>query len=155
MGLMHEAGRSTPQQERYGMSAMTAEEMDAFLRRSLVAVLTTIGPEGELHSTPVWFEYEDGRFYFWVGEDSVKARHIRHNRSIAACIATHEEPYQYVSVAGNAVMTKENVRSRASSICRRYYPDQAAQAFVEADLAPGDSLIVTLIPSTVVTEREA
>ena len=137
------------------MPEMTLEEMNAFLRRPLVAVLTTVRPGGQLHSTPVWFEFENGKFYFWVGEDSVKGKNMRRNPSISVCIATHEEPYQYVSAAGRGVITKQDLAARCSSICRRYYSDESARAFVEADLASGNSIIVTLVPTELSTESAA
>ena len=71
------------------LPSMSRAEIDEFLQRPLVAVLTTVRPDGALHSTPVWFEYEAGIFYFWIGSNSVKAGNIRGNSEASACIATH------------------------------------------------------------------
>jgi PPOX class probable F420-dependent enzyme len=134
---------------------MKQEELAAFLRRPLVAVLTTVRSDGTLQSTPVWFEYEDGTFYFWVGADSVKARNVRVNQEASVCIATQLEPYQYVSAEGLCEISIEDVAGRCLSICRRYYSEEAAQAFVKEDLLTGDSVILVLKPRRIISERNA
>ena len=134
---------------------MNPEELDAFLQRPLVAVVKTVLPDGALHSTPVWFEYEAGTFYFWVGSDSAKARNIRENPEASVCIATQEEPYQYVSIEGPCEIRMQEVAKRCLSICRRYYAEEAAQAFVKADLLAGDSVILVMKPRRLMSERSA
>jgi PPOX class probable F420-dependent enzyme len=134
---------------------MSRKEMEAFLRRPLVAVLTTVAQDGSLHSTPVWFEYGDDKFFFWIGSDSVKARNIRGNPEASVCIATEDEPYQYVSAAGQCEIQKHDITGRCLSICRRYYSEGAAQAFVKEDLATGDSVILVLKPRRLVSEYSA
>jgi PPOX class probable F420-dependent enzyme len=137
------------------LSKMNPEELAAFLRRPLVAVLTTVRPDGRLHATPVWFEYEGGRFYFWVGADSVKMKDIRKHPEAAVCIATQEEPYQYVSAQGPCEVHSESVADRCLSICRRYYAEDAARAFVKEDLRTGDSVILVLKPRQIISEQSA
>jgi general stress protein 26 len=106
-----------------------------------------------LHSTPVWFEYEAGTFYFWVGSDSVKARNVRLNPEISVCIATQQEPYQYVSAEGPCEIKAEDIVERCLSICGRYYTEEAAEAFVKEDLLAGDSFILVLHPRRLMSER--
>jgi PPOX class probable F420-dependent enzyme len=134
---------------------MNSEELVAFLRRPLVAVLTTVCPDGALHSTPVWFEYDDGLFYFWVGSDSVKARNIRMNPQASFCIATQDEPYQYVSAEGSCEIRTDGVADRCLSICRRYYTEDAARVFVKEDLRTGDSVVLVMKPRRITSERSA
>jgi nitroimidazol reductase NimA-like FMN-containing flavoprotein (pyridoxamine 5'-phosphate oxidase superfamily) len=134
---------------------MSRAEIDQFLQRPLVAILTTMRPDGTLHSTPVGFEYEDGKFYFWIGSNSVKAGNIRGNTEASVCIATHAEPYQYVSAYGSCEISEGDIAGRCLSICRRYYTEEAAQAFVKEDLRSGDSLILAMAPRGMLSERSA
>jgi PPOX class probable F420-dependent enzyme len=134
---------------------MRPAEVEAFLARPLVAVLSTASAHGSLHSAPVWFEYEHGRFYVWTGSNSVKAKNLRVNPRASLCIATHEQPYQYVSAEGPCELTTEGLRARCLSICRRYYSETAAGAFVEEDLRTGDSVIVVITPARVLSESSA
>jgi general stress protein 26 len=94
-------------------------------------------------------------FYFWVGADSVKAIDARANPTASVCIATHDEPYEYVSAEGHCEVSTIGVAERCLSICRRYYPEDEAQAFVKEDLLAGDSVILILRPRTTVSESSA
>lgn len=137
------------------MPRMSPEELDAFLQRPLIAVLTTVRADLSLHSTPVWFEYEDGIFYFWVGSESVKARNVWRNPEASVCIATQSEPYQYVSAEGPCEFQTHELAARCLSICRRYYSEESAQAFVKEDLLTDDSLILAMRPRRILSERSA
>ena len=137
------------------MPRMTPSQLDAFLARPLVAVLTTLLPDGALHSTPVWHEYDEGKFYVWVGSHSVKARNVARHGSASLCVATHEQPYQYVSAEGPCAIVTHDLAERCLSICRRYYSEAAAQAFVREDLLSGDSVILVLTPRKLLSERSA
>jgi PPOX class probable F420-dependent enzyme len=137
------------------LTEMTRTELNAFLKRPLVAVLTTVRPAGTLHSTPVWFEFEDETFYFWVSGESVKAISARANPTASVCIATHDEPYQYVSAEGHCEVSTVGVEDRCLSICSRYYPADEARAFVSEELLAEDSVILILHPRTIMSERSA
>ena len=134
---------------------MTPAQLDEFLQRLLLAVLSTQRPDGTLHSTPVRFEYEHGTFFFWVGAKSVKGRNLMRNSEVSACIATQSEPYPYVSASGACEIEHGDIRERCLSICRRYYSEARARAFVAEDLSPGDSRLVLLKPSRLFSEYAA
>ncbi|HLF76602.1 MAG TPA: PPOX class F420-dependent oxidoreductase [Dehalococcoidia bacterium] len=134
---------------------MTREELQRFLDRPLVAVLSTLRPDGSPHSAPVWYEFQNGRFYFWTGENSVKGRNLRQRPMASVCIPTQEEPYQYVTAQGSCELTKDGLEGRCLSIARRYYDEERAQGFVREDLASGGSLIVVMTPAKIVSERSA
>jgi PPOX class probable F420-dependent enzyme len=134
---------------------MKDEELNVFLQRPLIAVLTTVRSDGALHSTPVWFEYEAGNFYFWVGEGSVKAQNVRKRAEASVCIATQAEPYQYVTAEGPCEIRSGDIAQRCLSICRRYYAEEAALAFVQQDLLSGDSVILIMKPRRLMSESQA
>jgi PPOX class probable F420-dependent enzyme len=108
-----------------------------------------------LHSTPVWFEYEGGAFYFWLDRHSVKGRNLTRDPEVAVCIATSTEPYQYVSASGTAELATTDSPDRCFSITRRYYDEPRARAFVKEDMATPGSLLLVLRPRRVVSERAA
>ena len=137
------------------MPSMSQREMEAFLRQPRVAVFSTVRPDGTLHSAPVWFEYEQGKFYFWTGSTSVKARNIERHAETSACIATHDEPYRYVSAGGPVETIAGDIADRCLSICRRYFSEERARAFVQDDLIAADSVILVMTPRTLVTENSA
>jgi PPOX class probable F420-dependent enzyme len=134
---------------------MSAEEMESFLARPLVAVLTTLKPDGSPTASPVWYEFDGGIFYFWIGAGSAKARNIRSNARAAVCIASHEEPYQYVVAEGTCVIRETEVPARCYSISRRYYGVTRGAEFARKDLESGDAIVVALIPDHLITESSA
>jgi PPOX class probable F420-dependent enzyme len=137
------------------MARMSREELEAFLSRPHIAVLTTIRPDGSLHSTPVWYEYLEGRFYFWSDLDSVKVKDLAQNPFASVCVATRAEPYQYVSAEGPCEMTKDGLAERCLSICRRYYSEEAAKEFVDADLRQHDTTLLIMTPRRLMSEDSA
>jgi PPOX class probable F420-dependent enzyme len=134
---------------------MTPDQLGAFLNRPLVAVLSTRRPDGMLHSAAVWYEYSGGRFYFWTGENSVKIRNLRKRPEASVCIATHDEPFQYVSAQGRCELTKAGLRERSLSIAKRYYSEERARSFVAEDLARGRSILAVLTPERMASEQSA
>lgn len=137
------------------MARMTREELESFLGRPYIAVLTTLRPDGSLHSTPVWYEYVEGRFYFWSDMDSVKTKDLTQNPIASVCVATQSEPYQYVSAEGPCEITKDGLRDRCLSICRRYYSESAAKEFVDTDLREHNSTLLIMTPRRLISENSA
>lgn len=136
------------------MPAMTATELREFLSQPLVAVLSTLRPNGSLHAAPVWFEYENERFFVWTDAASVKVRNLTANPTASLCVATHTEPYQYVSAEGPCTIASDGLRPRALSIARRYQGDERGAAFVQETLSDGSVLIV-MSPARISTETSA
>jgi len=58
-------------------NAMTRDEIAAFLQRPITAAVATICADGIPHLTPIWFGYEDGRFFLLIG---ARRRHLRNLR---------------------------------------------------------------------------
>ncbi len=136
------------------MPPMTPDEMAAFLQLPLVATFSTCGPDGAPRVSPVWFQFEAGRFYVWSDLSTVKVHNVQRDPRIALCIATHEEPYRYVIARGRCVLHGGDIYDRALAITTRYWgPERGAEY---ARLArQGDSVILEIAPDVLQTERSA
>lgn len=134
---------------------MTDQELTEFLRRPLVVGFTTIRQDGSPQVSPVWYEYDERKFYCWVDADSVKARNIRRDPHVALCIATHDEPYKYVLVEGICEIVHDGVARRARSISTRYYGDQRGREFSREIMESGHSVILEVTPTRLLTESSA
>ena len=137
------------------MPQMTHEEMVEFLQRPLVVSFTTVRPDGSPHTTPIWYEYDVGRFYCFASGESVKARNVRRDSRVALCIAIHNEPYQYVLAEGTCDLVSEGVAERAYSISTRYYGEERGREFARGILAEGKAMFFVLAPSKLRTENVA
>ena len=125
------------------------------MQRPLVLIFTAIRPDGTPHVTPIWYEYDRSTFYCWVGAETVKVGHVRANPNVGLCIATHDEPYQYVLAEGTCDVVTEGVEARARSIARRYYGEGRGDRFAEENLASSAGVLLVVTPTRMVTESAA
>jgi PPOX class probable F420-dependent enzyme len=139
----------------YEMTAMSPEELEKFLARPLVAILTTLRPDGSPHLAPIWYEYADGVFYFWTAANSVKVRNLRRQPRAVVCVASHEEPYQYVIAEGDCVVSDSELPRRCYSISQRYYGEARGSEFARRDLQHNSSVVLVLTPDRLITESAA
>ena len=51
--------------------------VDEFLRRTLVAVISTVDNSGRPRSAPIWYHWEDGAAYMFTGRNTLKWRNIQ------------------------------------------------------------------------------
>ena len=137
------------------MPAMTQKELVEFLERPLVVSFTTINSDGSPQVTPLWYEYDQGKFYCWASSTSVKVRNIKNNRHVALCIATHDKPYKYVLAGGTSEVTRQGVEERAYSIRTRYYGQERGKKFTEETLTTGNSVLLVVSPEKLLTESAA
>lgn len=137
------------------MPSMTQQELEEYLRRPLVVTFTTIRPDGSPHVTPIWYEYDGGKFYCWVGADTIKVRNIRHDPHVALCIATHDHPYKYVIVNGSCEISHDGVAERARSIAVRYYGEERGARFASETYRDGEAVLLVVTPTRMLTENAA
>ena len=124
------------------MPTMTREELEIFLQRPLVVSFATVRPDGSPHVTPIWYEYDNGQFYFFVGAATVKARNLQGDQRVALCIATHDEPYEYVVAEGTCEVLREQVAPRIRSISVRYRGQERGDRFAQEIIDARDSVVL-------------
>lgn len=66
------------------------------------AHVATIGPDGQPHSSPVWFEWDGVHLIFTIDEKSQRAKNLRRNPKVAISIIDPEDSYRYVELRGGA-----------------------------------------------------
>jgi PPOX class probable F420-dependent enzyme len=81
-------------------------ERERFLRGRHVAVLVTLGPDGEPVPTPIWFLYRDGRFYFRTEVNAIKVKNIQRDARVSVCVQEERAPYKAVIAHGKAQLEK-------------------------------------------------
>lgn len=123
---------------------MTEKERQEFLAEPHIGVLSvSAGDDRPPHTTPVWYGYEPGGsitfFTGTPGRNSRKAGLIETAGVLSLTAQREVFPYKYVTVEG-AVVGSESPPSAEQmlTIVGRYLPEEAAQRFVEVELAhPG------------------
>lgn len=74
------------------------------LRTDLVVWLTTVSPEGQPQTSPVWFLWADGGFWILSQPGATKVRNLRANPRVSLTLRTDETAASYVTFEGTATL---------------------------------------------------
>ena len=128
---------------------LTEQERQAFLAEPHVGVLSVASDDDRPPLTvPVWYGYRPGsNISFFTGTQGRKARKtglIRKAGVLSLSVQREEFPYKYVTVEGTVVQVdRPPSAEQMLAIARRYLPEEAARAFVTAELGhPGTELVL-------------
>ena len=110
---------------------MTAEERDAFLAESNVAVLATVDRRGRAHAAPIWYLYDDGVFVMSTGRGSQKHRNIEANPEVTLVVDQRTLPYYAVMARGAAEIGPPISNDDRLRLVRRYLNEEQARRYME------------------------
>lgn len=77
----------------------THEDLVAWDTKSFAHVATS-GPDGEPHSSPVWFEWDGTHIKFSLTKSRQKYRNLQRDKRIAFSIMDPENSYRYLEIRG-------------------------------------------------------
>ncbi len=128
---------------------LTEQERQDFLAEPRVGVLSVAGDDGRPPLTaPTWYGYRPGgEITFFTGTQGRQARKtalIERAGVVSLCVQRAEFPYKYVTVEGTVIRAdRPPSAEQMLAIARRYLPEEAARAFVTAELErPGTELVL-------------
>jgi nitroimidazol reductase NimA-like FMN-containing flavoprotein (pyridoxamine 5'-phosphate oxidase superfamily) len=128
--------------------AELTDELRAFLHERRYAVLAT-HEAGGIHLTPIWFLFEDDRFYFASNSGSRKVENVGPIPS-ASVVVDRREPgrERWVAASGSVNLVRgAEAQAVNARIRRRYLAPEAFEGPVEADLAASDDVTLRLTPA--------
>ena len=125
------------------------DQLRSFLDGRRYAVLATHDPDGGIHLTPIWFLFEDDRFYFASSSGSRKVKNVERNSSASAVVDAREPGRErWVSASGPVEILRDaQARSINARIRRRYLAPEALDGPIEAALAESDDVTLRLAPA--------
>jgi len=127
-----------------------ADFHDMFEKQTFAHV-STILPDGSPHVTPVWIDYDEeaGHLLFNTARGRRKERNLRQNPDIAVSMTDPDDPYQFLSVQGEAVeLTEDGAVEHINALAQRY---MNVEEYPNLDSEEGARVIVRIQPETVVT----
>ncbi|NLE53158.1 MAG: pyridoxamine 5'-phosphate oxidase family protein [Chloroflexi bacterium] len=127
------------------------DEIEPFLKRSLIAKLGTINEDGTVHLAPIWFRYRDGELWFGSQDLSRKVRNIKHNNQVTVLIDTADPPYQAIMLYGVAELDYDDVIVKRSFIFENYMPAEAALAYAQNLAKQFEPVLIRVRPERMVT----
>jgi nitroimidazol reductase NimA-like FMN-containing flavoprotein (pyridoxamine 5'-phosphate oxidase superfamily) len=132
-------------------SSMTEEELRNFLSTNkLFARLGTIDEKEDPNIHPVWYYFDNNKFYFETAKKSKKVRNIRRKNNIYFCIDETNLPYKGVRGKGTALISEDISRniSIAEKIMIKYTGslNNNMAKFLMDSIKRGESVIIEIIP---------
>jgi PPOX class probable F420-dependent enzyme len=125
------------------------DRLRSFLGGRRYAVLATHDPDGGIHLTPIWFLFENDRFYFASSSGSRKVENVEQNFS-ASVVVDAREPGQerWVSASGLVeILRGGEAQSINARIRCRYLAPKALEGPIEAALRASDDVTLRLTPT--------
>jgi Pyridoxamine 5'-phosphate oxidase len=122
--------------------------MRRFLDERRPAVLGSHLPGGGIHLTPIWFLFEDDRFFFPTSSGSRKVKNIEVSRS-GSVVVDGRAPgrERWVSASGPVdILRGAEAQSINARIRRRYLTPGALSGSIDATLAASDDVTLCLVP---------
>lgn len=106
-----------------------------------VAQLATVGRDGYPQLTSTWFVFDDGQIKLSLNGTRVKTRNIAADTKVGLLIPDPQNPYRYLAVRANAVISDDRDGALAGKVNAKY------DANVEDNDKPGEERVaVTLEP---------
>lgn len=132
---------------------MSRDQIDAFLAAPRHAIVAAQRSDGTSQLSPVWYVFEESRFYFSTLVEAAKCRHLRRDSRIAVCVDGAHPDARFVSIYGKADILEEGSAWRDAlewQIMRRYHDSDEAARRYEAELAgQGQSVLVVVSPERI------
>lgn len=130
--------------------AMSAEEIERFLREPRVGILGWTTLAGELASSPVWHEYRDGTIRIASSSAFAKVRAITRNPAVSFCVQDPEPPYRYVAIRATAVVhvDPDGAHALDTRLAVHYLGPAGGRYYSEviAPTYPGEGRLIELTP---------
>jgi PPOX class probable F420-dependent enzyme len=129
--------------------AALTDELRSFLDGLRYAVLATHDPAGSISLTPIWFLFEDDRFYFASSSKSRKVRNVERSFSASVVVDAREPGKErWVSASGSVeVLRDREAQSVNARVRRRYLAPTAFDGPIEAALRASDDITLRLTPT--------
>lgn len=138
------------------MPSMNQTEIDDFLHAPRHAIVGTIGRDGAPQLSPVWYIYEEGRFYIGITADTAKYRNLRRDPRISLCIDGGREDVRTVMVTGTAELYEKAHPLQAPMRWRliSHYIADPAEARRYADSSQDwEAVLIVVTPNKMITQN--
>jgi PPOX class probable F420-dependent enzyme len=130
------------------MSELT-DQVRSFLGERRYAVLATHDPDGGIRLTPIWFLFEEDRFYFASSSGSRTVKNVKRTISASVVVDAREPGRErWVSTSGPGEILRDGeAQSINARIRRRYLAPKALDGPIEAALRESDDVTLRLTPT--------
>jgi hypothetical protein len=100
--------------------------------------VATMGPDGEIQSSPVWGAFQDGHFVFSQTRSRQKFQNLQANPRVAISGTDPDNPYRYLEIRGKVVEVVDDSANEFIDSMAKKYMDVDAYPYHQ----PGDERVV-------------
>ena len=122
-----------------------------FLQSQKILRLATIDPSGNPHIVPVWYMYDNNKFYIGTNTKTRKAKNIKKNSKVSFCIDVGIKSPDIIGTMGigsaKLILKTEMVHSLAEKILLRYFTNLKNQSAQQ--LLNQTDCIIEIIPKKI------
>ena len=122
-------------------------EMADLLASTALAQVATIGPGGEPHVNPVWFDWDGQTLRFSQLAGRQKVRNLRRDNRIAVSIVDPGNPYRYLELRGIARIEPDPDLAFVDRVTMKYL----GEGRDETRNPPGEERVVVVVEPRRVT----
>lgn len=103
------------------MSATLPQAAKSLVDRPVLAVLTTLYPDGSPHSTPLWIDRDGDVLRVNTAQGRVKARNAARDPRVSICMVDPEDPQHVLAVRGTVVaITTDGADEHIDGLAYKY-----------------------------------
>ena len=111
---------------------ISQDELTAFTQKPLLAVITTVNPDGSPQATPVWYDYDGETFWFTSHSGRVKVRNIRRNPKVSLVVVDTSGYGTPLIVSGTAEIVEEGAQDATERVSIRYEGEEKGRASAQS-----------------------
>ena len=135
---------------------MTQARIEEFLQASRHAIVGTNRRDGPPQLSPVWYLYEERRFYISVLVASAKYRNLERDPRIGLCIDGGHPDARAVMIHGGAELIEAESPWREQviwRITRRYHDsDEDARRYQDMSRDRGPTVLIVVTPEKIISQ---
>ena len=111
---------------------MTPDQRELFLGEPRTAVLSTLRPDGSVHSVPVWFRWDGAHFRIVTGRGSTKHRNLARDPRATLCVDERDGIFRFITAERTVAIEDTVTRDERLALHTLYRGAEAAEKIVAA-----------------------
>ena len=111
------------------------------LEKKGLAHVATIGPTGEPHNSPVWFEWDGEHVLFSQTKTRQKYKNLLRDPRVSLSITDPDNPYRYLEIRGTVEGIDDDEGNAFINAMAKKYIDQDVYPWPQ----PGDERVVVKV----------
>lgn len=104
-----------------GQPAFEPDELEKFVARARIAVLSYVRKDGRPGQAPIWYVYRDGVFHMSTDAGSAKEHALRRDPRVCVTIQDERAPYRAVIFDAIAEVAEQGRSEGTDGIAQRYF----------------------------------